>query len=117
MAIEKDRLVGEIENKLNLVITMSIFFPGFILWISNTPQSSITDPTQNAIAWSMMLGVYLISYFIFQLRKGGNIRKERANILNTAVLFGIFSYVIPIFVSIYSLSRPSLSLLSFKIFS
>lgn len=68
--IFKDKLQGGIFGFLSLLITMSVIFIGFVIFLENR------HPTQT-LTWLVVLGSFPLVGFIFYLLFGRNHRKER----------------------------------------
>jgi cardiolipin synthase A/B len=66
----KDHLEGGVFGFLSLLITLSVFFIGFVIFLENR------HPTQT-LTWLVVLGSFPLVGFIFYLLFGRNYRKER----------------------------------------
>lgn len=88
-------LIKEIENRLQFVITISIFFLALISYFFKSlgeNESKINDMLRS---WGGIIVFYLLSYLFFEFFKR-EIRGKFLKVLDFSLLIGIFAFVMPI---------------------
>lgn len=95
---KRREFIKEIENRLQFVITISIFFFGLISYISKSINVNVNEVNLAIVPFIIIIALYLLDYFCFEIG-GLKIVKERVFLwINRLVLFGIFIYIIPLIV-------------------
>lgn len=90
---QHDSVLSEIESRLQLVITMAMFFPTLIYAFFKFAGEAEQQTNETVLAFSTSVATYLISYILFQLFK----RKFKSVLflkwLNSLLLIGIATFV------------------------
>lgn len=99
MPNENKDLISEIQNRLNLLVVISVFFPVMI-----SALYELVDPERSAkmmLFWSIPAGFYILYYFFFEILKdriGTNLLKATS----FSLLIGMLNFIIPIIlISVY----------------
>ena len=90
---ERKEVLSEIESRLQLVITMAMFFPTLIYAFFKFAGEAEQQTNETVLAFSTSVATYLISYILFQLFK----RKFKSALflkwLNSLLLIGIVTFI------------------------
>ncbi|HVY67300.1 MAG TPA: hypothetical protein VHA30_00160 [Patescibacteria group bacterium] len=92
---EKKELIGEVERRLEFVITLAIFFPSLLYSLFNVANESEQNSNGIIIKWGLFVSFYIIDYIIFQIRKKRT-GESLLEMLKILLLIGIGIYIIPI---------------------
>jgi hypothetical protein len=97
----QQKLIGDIQSRLQLALTLSIFFPAilysFFKFVGEQEQSS----SQIALKASSLIVVYMLNYVAFELCKHRLAEKWLVR-LNWLALACIASFIVPVAFTVYS---------------
>src|SRR3984885_14009520 len=93
-------LTTQIENRLQFLITISIFFPVLLYSFFQTFGESEKDSNAILLKAASLVFVYLIDYILFLIVKK-DIGDKRMRWLNILVIVGIASFILPISLTAY----------------
>ncbi len=85
----------EIEKRLQLLITISLFFPVLLSNLKRITGSSDTNSILFSVQASGLVGLYILNYILFQIRKY-TLTKESLNRIGEWLLLAIGVFIIPI---------------------
>jgi magnesium-transporting ATPase (P-type) len=85
--------VTEIQNRLQLIITIAIFFSAVVYNFFNIYDKTKSDSV--ALSYGILVVFYLLAYFLFEIRKN-KIVANRLKIINVLMLVGVVMFSIPI---------------------
>src|SRR5882724_6456821 len=94
--VELKELISSIKERLQLALTISIFFPTFLAVYFEAVKASPEEIRHNVLNWSSLIVLYLLSYLIFDGWKSNQMRSNVLRGLNRLILGGIGLFVIPI---------------------
>jgi hypothetical protein len=94
--MDREKRITEIENRLGLVLVISIFFPSFLVFLEISNSS--------AAQWSVLVGFYIASYFLFEVYKW-KICDRILEWIDLATLWGIGVFIEPIVLYSVALNR------------
>jgi hypothetical protein len=100
-------MTAEIENRFQLLITVSLFFPVLLANLGTIAGESPEKSSLILLQTSAMVGLYLIDYILFQSRK--HKLSTRSSIwINRLLLIALGAFVIPILgITALSLNPPA----------
>src|SRR6266478_4488554 len=97
----QEKLIGDIQSRLQLALTLSIFFPAilysFFKFVGEQEQSS----SQIFLKASSLIVVYLLNYVAFELLKDRLAEKWLVR-LNWLALLCVISFIVPVTFTVYS---------------
>ena len=93
----RKELIKEIENRLQFVITIAIFFGTSIFYIFKAANKSDVETSNTILPYGLLIALYLIDYFCFGKIRYKIVEKD-LEIISTLILFGVLSFTIPIFI-------------------
>src|SRR6266478_474997 len=97
----QEKLIGDVQSRLQLALTLSIFFPAilysFFKFIGEQEQSS----SQIFLKASSFIMVYMLNYVAFELCKNRLAEKSLLR-LNWLALVCIASFIVPVAFTVYS---------------
>ncbi len=94
-------LIREIEEKLEFVITLSVFFPSLLYNLFKLANKTEQKSNDIVVSWSVVVSIYLLNYIVFQFIKN-KVPEKLLKIFKIILLIGISSYIIPIlYIAIY----------------
>ncbi len=84
-------LIKSIEDRIKLILTISIFFPSLLAAFIKSDAGS-----KNVISWSILVGLSLLTFVFFQGVKNKNVSEKLLKYINRAFLFNLFFFTFPI---------------------
>jgi hypothetical protein len=94
-------LIAEIETRLQIVLTISIFFP--VLMSTYFAITGASQKLQNeAFIFFPLVGLYILSYVFFEFSKLLPPLRPALKVLNWALLLGIACFALPILITVVS---------------
>ena len=106
-------LIQEVENKIQTVFTISIFFPTLIYTVSKLVGKTEIEASQFIINWSYIIVPNLISYVFFQIGKN-HIKEKLLKWLNNLFLLCIGLFIFPTLLLVSSTSTTISSWITLK---
>ncbi len=101
MANAHEKLIGDIQSRLQLALTLSIFFPAilysFFKFVGEQEQSS----SHIFLQASSLIIVYLLNYVTFELWKN-RLEEKWLVRLNWLTLICVVSFIVPVAFTVYS---------------
>ena len=96
--MEDEKLIADIESKIQLALVMSIFFPTFLGGVFVSSKAAKDDLSGIVSQWSMLVGFYLSAYVMVQFLKKRDYQELRwvPKWLDGTLLFGIAAFIFPI---------------------
>ena len=97
----QEKLIGDVQSRLQLALTLSIFFPAilysFFKFVGEQEQSS----SQIFLKASSLIVVYMLNYVVFELLKNRLAEKWLVR-LNWLALGCVASFIVPVAFTVYS---------------
>ena len=103
-----DKIIGQIESRLQFVITLNTLLLTLIYGLGRFAGQTEELSQKNMIGGGIMIVGYLLAYVIFEVRKE-KIRGYGLKLINGVVLVGIACFIFPIMVISLS-AAPSATL-------
>ena len=102
----KKELIQEIENRFQLVIVMSLFFPSFLSAFGSAIEQPIKEASVNFIGWSGFAAFYLMSYVSLQFfKKRENVSELFLRFLSWLSLLVILSFAVAMLIATISIHQ------------
>jgi len=105
-------LIAEIENKIQFLVMIAIFFPAVMYYFFNIYDRSNADKV--ALSYVGIVAAYLVNYIFFETFKS----KIKTNILkkiNFLALIGISTFLLPVIYLSLIVTQPSVLLFMMQI--
>ncbi|HRH23343.1 MAG TPA: hypothetical protein PK295_01805 [Candidatus Magasanikbacteria bacterium] len=90
-------IIHEIDSRFQLALTISILFPTFLATIFQRIENSGTQVAQTTLAWSFLIGVYLLDYIFFSVTKN-KLTNCSYKWINRILLIGLSLFILPILI-------------------
>ncbi len=110
----KTRLIGEINNRLQTLITIGIIFPALIYSFFKTTGQSEAFANNVSFPWWILITFYLVIYFLFELVKS-RLNDKFLRRLNWAMLIEIGTFIVP-FILYSNKSNEAINILAVVVF-
>lgn len=96
--MKHEKIITDIESKIQLALVMSIFFPTFLGGIFASSKAAKDDLSSIISQWSMLVGFYLSAYVSVQFLKKRDYQELKwvPEWLDGTLLFGIAAFIFPI---------------------
>jgi hypothetical protein len=91
----RDKILEKIEKRLQLLITISIFFSGTIYAFLRATHQPDEVANQAVLGWGALILTYILSYFFSELLQR-RIKNEWLNLISTSSLWAIGLFAFPI---------------------
>ena len=86
-------LIAEIENKIQFLVMIAIFFPAVVYYFFNIYDKSNADKIALSYAW--LVAAYLLTYIFFEILKN-KIKIIFLRVINILTLVGVSTFLLPI---------------------
>jgi len=93
----KGQLVAEIDNRLQFVTVISIFFCTLLYSFFRSINRTDADSNKALTKWAGVAGAYLLNYLLFETFRS-RMRVPVLKFVNVLTLLGMALFVLPIFV-------------------
>jgi putative flippase GtrA len=85
----------EVENRLQLLITISLFFPVLLYDLAKVIGQSDGQALVPSVQVSILVGFYLLNYVLFQVRKR-DLKEKSLRRIGEWLLVAMVSFIVPI---------------------
>lgn len=86
---------AEIETRFQLLITMSLFLPILMSSLGTLVGQSVTTTSQVLVQTSVVVGLYLFDYIIFQVIKN-DLTEKSLKYISVCLLVSLGIFIVPI---------------------
>jgi len=86
-------LITEIQNRIQFLVMIAIFFPAVVYYFFNIYDKSNADKIALSYAW--LVAAYLLTYIFFEILKN-KIKIIFLRVINILTLVGVSTFLLPI---------------------
>lgn len=95
MSNQSEKTIAQIENRLQFVVTLNVFFVTLMYGISILAGNTESISQNSSIQGSLIVFFYLLNYVVFEIW-GKKMKEKGLKWINGSVLAGIACFVVPI---------------------
>jgi len=97
MTSERETIIQSIENRFQLVLMFSIFFPTLVSVFFNIGDSAAFELRKQVLVWFSLVGLYLLSYILFQgIKHYNDISTLWLRRIKILLLIALALYIFPV---------------------
>lgn len=102
----------EVDKKLQVALTLSIFFPSFLSTFYDARGVSKELLNKVNLSWSILVVFFLVDYIVFSMTKRTELSAWVYSAINSVLLIAISSFIFPIYILATTLPNKPLSFLN-----